>query len=321
MSDTTPFGFGKFVPGFDFLQNLAKGASGNMAQMPNLSSWIAPTISIEDLDKRVQELKAVQFWLEQNSRALSATIQALEVQKMTLATLQGMNVSMGDVANAFKLQTTDSVRGSMQKMTESFAGAAQSMGAAAKPAPTPTSTPKAVPDVPVPPAAIPQPAAASAESKAPTSAVDPMQWWGALTQQFQQIAGTVLADVAKQASFDATQSAAKDALKTATKMATNMASKSVQSVQQATRAATSAASTLASAVPLPMSPPMPVVRAGAAGAAVTKPAPVKKTTAAKNTTVAKDTTAAKKPVAASKAAAPKATAPASKTTPRRPPAR
>ena len=135
MSDTTPFGFGKFVPGFDFLQNLAKGASGNMAQMPNLSSWIAPTISIEDLDKRVQELKAVQFWLEQNSRALSATIQALEVQKMTLATLQGMNVSMGDVANAFKLQTTDSVMGSMQKMTESFAGAAQSMGAAAKPAP------------------------------------------------------------------------------------------------------------------------------------------------------------------------------------------
>ena len=105
MSDTTPFGFGKFVPGFDFLQNLAKGASGNMAQMPNLSSWIAPTISIEDLDKRVQELKAVQFWLEQNSRALSATIQALEVQKMTLATLAGMNMSMAEVAKAFTIPT------------------------------------------------------------------------------------------------------------------------------------------------------------------------------------------------------------------------
>ena len=27
MSDSTPFGFGRFVPGFDFLQNLAKGAT------------------------------------------------------------------------------------------------------------------------------------------------------------------------------------------------------------------------------------------------------------------------------------------------------
>lgn len=307
MSDTTPFGFGKFVPGFDFLQNLAKGASGNMAQMPNLSSWIAPTISIEDLDKRVQELKAVQFWLEQNSRALSATIQALEVQKMTLATLQGMNVSMGDVANAFKLKTTDSVMDSMQKMTDSFAGAAQSMSAAAG----------RVPDVPTPPPAIAQPAAPNAEAQAPTSTVDPMQWWGALTQQFQQIAGTVLADVAKQTSFDATQNAAKDALKTATtmasEMATEMATKSVQSVQRATRAATS----LASAVPLPMSAPMPL-RSGATSTATSaaKPAPVKKNTAAKNTTEAKDTATAtaKKPAAASKATA-------TKTTPRRPAAR
>ena len=36
-------GFGKFVPGFDFLQNIAKGASQTLPQMPNLSNWIAPT--------------------------------------------------------------------------------------------------------------------------------------------------------------------------------------------------------------------------------------------------------------------------------------
>src|SRR6218665_6313 len=107
LSDTPPLHFGKFVPGFDFLQSLAKGASSSMAQLPKLSNWVAPTIDVQELDKRIQELKAVQFWLEQNSRALAATIQALEVQKMTLATLEGMNFSIGDVANAFKPKTAD----------------------------------------------------------------------------------------------------------------------------------------------------------------------------------------------------------------------
>ena len=101
MSDSTPFGFGRFVPGFDFLQNLAKGAAAGMPTMPGLSGWVAPTVSVDELDKRIQELKAVQFWLEQNARALAATVQALEVQKMTLATLQDMNVAMGDLAASF----------------------------------------------------------------------------------------------------------------------------------------------------------------------------------------------------------------------------
>ena len=113
--------FGKLVPGFDFLQNLAKQAAGSatqaIPQLPNLGNWIAPTLNVEELDKRVQELKAVQFWLDQNAAALKATIQALEVQKMTLATLKGMNFNMGDVANAFKLKVGDSVAGGMQRMS------------------------------------------------------------------------------------------------------------------------------------------------------------------------------------------------------------
>ena len=92
MSDTDTTGFGKFVPGFDFLQNIAKGASNNIPQMPNLGNWVAPTLNVEELEKRIEELKAVHFWLEQNSRALGATIQALEVQKMTLATLKGLSL-------------------------------------------------------------------------------------------------------------------------------------------------------------------------------------------------------------------------------------
>jgi hypothetical protein len=109
MSDNQNFGFGKFIPGFDFLQDLAKGASQSLPQMPNLSSWVAPTLNLEELEKRIGELKAVHFWLDQNSKALGATIQALEVQKMTLATLKGMNFNMGEVANALKLKSADVV--------------------------------------------------------------------------------------------------------------------------------------------------------------------------------------------------------------------
>ncbi len=49
MSDTSSTGFGKFVPGFDFLQNLAKGASQNIPQMPNLANWVAPSLNLEEL--------------------------------------------------------------------------------------------------------------------------------------------------------------------------------------------------------------------------------------------------------------------------------
>ena len=86
--------FTKLVPGFDFLQGLVKNAG---AALPNMGQWIAPTLNPQELEKRIDELRTVQFWLEQNARMLGATIQALEVQRMTLSTLQTMNVQMDDL--------------------------------------------------------------------------------------------------------------------------------------------------------------------------------------------------------------------------------
>lgn len=171
-STTDPLGFGKFVPGFDFLQGLSKGAaqagSASNPASAAFNQWFTPTMSAEDLDKRIGELKTVQFWLEQNTRALGATIQALEVQKMTLATLKSMNFPMPGA----------------------FGGTAANTDAAPKTTATPPENQKS-----------PQP-------KAATPAVDPMQLWGALTQQFQNIATTALKDVGTAASQAVTASAA-----------------------------------------------------------------------------------------------------------------
>jgi hypothetical protein len=213
MSDNQNFGFGKFVPGFDFLQNLAKGASQTLPQMPNLSNWVAPTLNLEELDKRIGELKAVHFWLDQNSKALGATIQALELQKMTLATLKGMNFNMGDVANALKLKAADTMFTGVQKVSEKAADTARTITDAAAEV---AAKGKAKRKTAKPPA----PA---------TGVVDPLQWWGALTQQFQEIAAGAMKDAATQTAVSTAKNmatgVAKEAMKTATGMARKAATK------------------------------------------------------------------------------------------------
>ncbi len=213
--------FGKFVPGFDFLQNLAKQAAGGAAQsipqLPNLGNWVAPTLNVEELDKRIDELKAVQFWLDQNATALKATIQALEVQKMTLATLKGMNFNFGDVANAFKLKAADSVMSGMQKVTDRASDAAATVGSFAGSV-SGAAAPKK--------AAAKKATKATAKTTAPDMAaglVDPMQWWGSLTKQFGEIAAGAMKDAAKQTAIDVTKGVATDMAKGAFKKATGMA--------------------------------------------------------------------------------------------------
>ena len=247
-------GFGKFVPGFDFLQNLATQAAGSAAdkipQLPNLGSWVAPTLNVEELDKRISELKSVQFWLDQNATALKATIQALEVQKMTLATLKGMNFNMGDVANAFKLKVADTVAGGVQGMADkakTFAGLEVPPTSFGKKAPAKAK------EEPLPKAEAPA-----------AGVVDPMQWWGALTQQFQTIAADAMKDAAKKTAIDTTKSMAtglaKDAMKTATGMAKGLASNAGKTMAGAGRAAMNTALRSAQAWPTPVAAKKPAAK-------------------------------------------------------------
>ena len=283
-ADNSSFaGFGKLVPGFDFLQNLAKQAAGSatqsIPQLPNLGNWVAPTLNVEELDKRIQELKAVQFWLDQNAAALKATIQALEVQKMTLATLKGMNFNMGEVANAFKLKLADTMAGGVQKAADK----AKTFSGLEVPETT-FGADKADVKVPVDQ---PRPAATTQATPAPGAAgvVDPMQWWGALTQQFQTIAADAMKDVARNTVIDTGKNMAtdmaKDAMKTATGMAQGMAKNMAKNMAEGTGKTMVDGARSAMNAALRSSQAWPSPGAGkttkAAVAAKSKPAAAKKT--------------------------------------------
>lgn len=206
----------RMVPGFDFMQGLLKNAS---AGLPNMGQWIAPTLNPEELDKRIQELKTVQFWLDQNAKLLGATIQGLEVQKLTLNTLQSMNFPLAEIGEALKIKLPSAP--------------AASVFAAPEPAPAPTPAP-----APVAPAMQAEPpSAASADTPAAAPLVDPMQWWGALTQQFTEIAAKAVKDAASGEVALGLPGAMAKAASTAVRKAPDSASKKPQAAAKAKPAA------------------------------------------------------------------------------------
>ncbi|WP_021028323.1 PhaM family polyhydroxyalkanoate granule multifunctional regulatory protein, partial [Comamonas sp. B-9] len=191
--------FNPFAPGFDFLQKLAAGSSSKpSAAFAQWQEWVAPTMNVPDLEKRIQELKTVLFWLEQNQRALAATIQAMEVQKMTLSALQTMNVPVENWASTMVQSWQQFAQSTAAQAQEATQAAAPQSAAPAQAAPSPA--PAATP-APAPAAAASEPPeqAEQASNAAAGSVTDPMQWWGALTQQFQHIAQQAVQDVTEQA--------------------------------------------------------------------------------------------------------------------------
>lgn len=209
--ETSAFGFGKFIPGFEFLQGLAQGAGAAANPLGRVPQWVAPTVSVEEVDKRIAELKAVQFWLEQNGRALAATIQALEVQRMTLSTLQGMNVSMSELAKNF------SFPGGAATGAEGAAAASGHMGwpmgadasaSQAAQAPEPEPQPETAAGRTASASSGAAEAAAAAQQQTQAALGQAMQWWGALTQQFQQIAAKAMAEPVQPQTMAAAQHAA-----------------------------------------------------------------------------------------------------------------
>ncbi len=169
-------------PAMEFFQSLLKG-SGMSSSFAN---WMAPTLDPDELERKIVDLRVVLQWLEANVRLTQATIQGLEVQRMTLSTLKTMNVDFGDLAS---------------HLGSAMRAGAEAMGAgtpqAAKPREEPAAgeapgsrdkgdgkgKPKGDGD---------------SEGQAPQvgGIIDPMQWWSTLSDQFTKVATEALRESA-----------------------------------------------------------------------------------------------------------------------------
>ncbi|MBV8633090.1 MAG: hypothetical protein JO002_01245 [Burkholderiaceae bacterium] len=157
-------GMGAMSDTLDFVKNLWGGMGMSGMKIPGM---IMPTLSVEEINKQIADLKTVESWLTLNMNMLRSTIQALEVQSATISTLQ----AMGD----------------------SLSAAVTPMAKADAPVKTAAKAPEPEPEPRVEP--IPDPAVGSA--KAAQAEVPPMpnpaMWWNMLQDQFKQAVGNAMA--------------------------------------------------------------------------------------------------------------------------------
>ncbi|KUY87927.1 alginate biosynthesis protein AlgP [Burkholderia territorii] len=155
MMRMSPFGGMASFPG---------AASGLPPSLSSMSDMMAPLTSVEELDKRITDLRAVEQWLKLNLGMLQSAIQALEVQRATLATLR----AFGAFAQSSMSAAEDAAVAAAQAASAPRADAPQAPDAAA------------APDAP--------PAGDAAQQ-----AFDPAGWWNLLQAQFNQLASLAMA--------------------------------------------------------------------------------------------------------------------------------
>ena len=99
--------------------NAAKGSADSptgfsMPGMQGFNSMGIPTMDIEEIDKRIKDIKSVESWLTLNLQVLQSTIQGLEVQRATLNTLQGIADTLKASTGAKTSPTADSSKAPIQ---------------------------------------------------------------------------------------------------------------------------------------------------------------------------------------------------------------
>ncbi|MGK5049541.1 PhaM family polyhydroxyalkanoate granule multifunctional regulatory protein [Janthinobacterium sp. GB4P2] len=154
----------------DFVKNLWGSMSVPGMGMPGIT---APTMSVEELDKKISDLKAVEAWLNLNTSMLRGSIQALEVQRGTIATLKSMGASLA----AAITQPGASEKTVFESVPYASAFFQQATPAAPAPAPAP------------------EPAAAAPDdtsSQATAQLANPSAWWNLLQDQFKQAVSTAM---------------------------------------------------------------------------------------------------------------------------------
>lgn len=84
--------------------NFMRNMWGNMGF--SLPGMVAPTFDIDELDKRIKDMKAVEGWLRMNLSMLQMTIQGLEMQRTTVSAVQTMGKMAADAAKSMTPEAT-----------------------------------------------------------------------------------------------------------------------------------------------------------------------------------------------------------------------
>lgn len=158
------------------------GPGGLASSLP-----MAPPMNLDDLDRRIAELRSVENWLRMNLSMLSSTIQGMEVQRSTISTLRAF---VDSAANMDMSAVRDSGGASPLEVVLGLKPAPKPAPAAAQDAPAgkdaDASTDKAGPESAMQGMGEQMGAAAQSASKA---------WWDLLQQQFNQIAAATAASM------------------------------------------------------------------------------------------------------------------------------
>ena len=163
------------------------GPGGLASSLP-----MAPPMNLEDLDRRIAELRSVENWLRMNLSMLSGTIQGMEVQRSTISTLRAFvdsaaNMDMSafqDSGAASPLEVVLGLKPAPKSATKAAASGSAAEGGKAKgeeAAGAAGQQQSAAPGM-----SEQMGAAAQSASKA---------WWDLLQQQFNQIAAATAASM------------------------------------------------------------------------------------------------------------------------------
>ena len=172
-------GVGAVTDTLDFVKNLWGSMSVPGISIPGMA---APTLSVDELDKKIADLKAVESWLNLNVSMLRGTIQALEVQRGTIATLKSMGAAL---SNAVKQP------GANEKSVLAAAPYASAFFSQPAVEPVAKVEPKPEPKPEVKPEPAPAPAASSTAPAAAAMA-NPAVWWNLLQDQFKAAVTTAM---------------------------------------------------------------------------------------------------------------------------------
>ncbi|AZP14541.1 hypothetical protein EJN92_11820 [Undibacterium parvum] len=168
--------------------NFVKNLWGGM----HVPGMVTPTVSIDELDKKITDLKTVESWLNVNMTMLKGSIQALEVQRATISTLKAMGESFAEQMNQAKsgaAAASSDTKTSNQTWPMHAASAAPK--AAAPEAPAASKPEASKPEAP-------KSSASAAASKPATEASsnsgfgNPATMWNLLQDQFKQAVSKVM---------------------------------------------------------------------------------------------------------------------------------